>query len=251
MSKMKIRSFEEENKRRKNLRVILLLVSIPFLIAILLYGFKTLTMFLNADASISAYEKEDFPTSQREAEKQKNVNIFQQWLAYYNTGTAMTADGQYQKGIAQFETALELVPEGDMGECKIRANLAIAYERYGDEFTEKGADTKADGFYTLSRNVIAEAPMTCFPPQSGAEGNEEGQSMEQTDDRVDEKQNGTTDGDGDPSEGEEGEEEGENSEKTAEEKIGEQMEQSNEDRQNQENQDRGEDSGEAPVDKPW
>lgn len=250
MSKMTIRSFEEENKRRKTLRLVFSLVSVPFFIIILLFGAKVLTMTINATESVNSFEEEEFTASILAANKQKENNFLQPWLAYYNSGTASTGEGNYERGISDLDKALELVGDS-VNQCQIRANLSIAYEKYGDEFTAVENTIDAEAQYALALEAIEQAPSDCFPPNSGSSESEEGESLENTGERVEDKQGGGEGGDT-PATPEEGEGEESPAEASPEEKIEEQLEQSNEDRAGNEAEDRGsETSPNTPVEKPW
>lgn len=249
MSKMVIRSFEEENKRRKTLRTVLFLISVPFLIIILLFAFKVLTITINANESVNTFEKKDYAASEVAASKQKENNFIQPWLAYYNSGTALTGGGKWADGIGELTSALDIAGDG-IAQCKIRANLAIAYEGYGDEFKASENTVDADTQYAKALEIIAKAPSDCFPPASGASQAEEGQSMDQTDKRVKGKQ--SDDGSGDPATPTEGETAPTDQGETPEEKIQKQLDQSNDDRSTKESEERGSSSAPAtPVDKPW
>jgi tetratricopeptide (TPR) repeat protein len=250
MSKMTIRSFEEENKRRKTLRLVLFLISIPFLCMITLFGLKVLDMTTNATESVNFFNEDNFTESANAADKQKENNFIQPWLAYYNAGTAMAGDKNYESGVEDLTKALELV--GDkVAQCQIRANLAVAYEKYGDEFTQAKNTLEAETQYASALKVIEEAPQDCFPPNSGSSESEEGESLEGTEERVESKQEGGEGGDKPATPDDEGSE-ATPAEATPEEKIEKQLEQSNEDRASNEAEERGSESTPSnPVEKPW
>lgn len=247
MGKMIIRSFEEDNKRRKMLRRIFLLISVPFFIIIILFGAKVLVMTTHATESVNSFNEGDFAASTLAAAKQKENNFLQPWLAYYNSGTAIVGEEEYELGIEDLTKALDLV--GDkIAQCQVRANLAIAYEKYGDEFTKNENTVDAEVQYALALEVIEQAPSDCFPPNSGDSMSDKKDSLEGTGERVESKQEK---GD-DPVTPEEGDGETKPEEKTPEEKIEEQLKQSNDDRQSNEAEERGSENGSTtPADKPW
>jgi tetratricopeptide (TPR) repeat protein len=107
MAKMVLRSYAEENARRKRIRIVFIFVSIPLLAIILLYGAKTASMFYNAQSSISNFEEKKYSESAEAGDRQKAVNIIQSWLAYYNSGTARIANGDYPQGIEDLKIALK------------------------------------------------------------------------------------------------------------------------------------------------
>jgi len=249
MGKMIIRSFEEENKRRKTTRLVLSLISVPFVIIILLFATKVLTMTTNASKSVKEFTDGNYAASEVAAKKQQENNFIQPWLAYYNSGTALTGAENWTEGIDELSTALDIAGNG-IAQCQIRANLAIAYEGYGDEFAAAENTVDADAQYTLALEVIEEAPADCFPPTSGSGEAEEGESLEQTEERVEGKQGEEGSDSSTPAEGEEPQPADEGP--TAEEEIDEQLDQSNEDRAATEAEERGsENAPSTPVDKPW
>jgi tetratricopeptide (TPR) repeat protein len=255
MAKMVLKSYEEMNKSRKKSRIILVLLSIPFIIAIGLFGIKAYMMYSQAGTTISTYEKKDFNQSAIESAKQKENNLFEPWLAYYNLGTSYAAEEKYNEAEPELVKALGMV-ENSLKQCFVRSNLAIVYEKQGDTATSTGNQAESENRYALAQKVIEEAPEECFPPSSGGKGKENsetsdaGEDMDETSDRVGDKQ--------DEAKGEEGDEgnetpESPKPEESGTDKIEEQLEQSNTDRTNKENSERGENlnGSRESVDKPW
>lgn len=283
MAKMILRSYAEENARRRRFRTIYLLIGLPVLAIILLYGVKAGTMFVWAQTNIDSYTEGDLAESVDKGDQLKVGNIIQPWIAYYNSGTAKVADKQYVEGITDLKGALEIANGTLPGACMIRANLAMAYEQYGDTFKLQGSPQQALGFYNLGKQAIDNADPSCFPPPppstsedeqegepqdgepqegEGSEGDSAGEKMNETKERLEEKSKEAGE-EGDPQDGEGSE--GDETEQSKEEKIREQTEQTNKDRAEKENQQRGEKSSdnkmgedepsdESPsveVEKPW
>jgi tetratricopeptide (TPR) repeat protein len=239
MAKMVLRSYAEENARRKRIRIVFIFVSIPLLAIILLYGAKTASMFYNAQSSISNFEEKKYSESAEAGDRQKAVNIIQSWLAYYNSGTARIANGDYPQGIEDLKIALKQAEESVPAECFIRANLAIGYERYGDTFKDREATDQALGFYALAEQTIAEANPACFPPQNSSSGNEQqdeaAESMNETSERLEEKKSESNGEEPQDGNGEQQQDET----KSGEDKIREQTEETGRDRAEKEAQERG------------
>lgn len=249
MSKIILRSFEDETKRRKRIRLIFIAISIPFIIILSLFSFKIATMFINTNAGVNAYKTGEYEQATNSFDIQAENNFIQSWLVYFNIGTTETENSEYLEGINNLQTALSLVETDLEAECTVRANLAIAYERYGDQFANDGNSTQADINYALSVETFESAPPECFPP-SGGSTSEQGESLEQTGERSNDKQSGSENGTGGSSDGNSQPEE-----QTAEERIQEQLEQSQRDREAIENLDRESEGSNGnqgePYEKPW
>ncbi len=91
MAKVVLRSYEEENLRRKKFRLVFLFIAIPLLAIILIYDGKIASMFSNAQASVDHFAAQEYDQSRDAGDKQKNLNFIESWLAYYNAGTARVA----------------------------------------------------------------------------------------------------------------------------------------------------------------
>jgi tetratricopeptide (TPR) repeat protein len=257
MAKIVLKSYDEINRDRKRLRIILILASLPFLIVIGLFAAKAASMYLNAQSSIDNFEKKDYSASAQSAEKQKVTNFLEQWLAYYNSGTALSAEGKYEKSISELNTALNYTQGVIPNECYVRANLALSYEKYADELKNAGDTLNADKNYWSASNIVEQAPMECFPPSSGGnsdsdETSQTGESMDKTKERSDSKnsENQEEPSDDPSTPGDEPTEEpGEGEAQSDRDKIQEQMDESNADRREDEAADG--DSSQQPNSKPW
>jgi tetratricopeptide (TPR) repeat protein len=255
MAKMVLKSYEEINRDRKRLRLILILASLPFLIVIGLFAGKAATMYINAQNTIDTFNDKSYSASANNAEKQKVTNFLEQWLAYYNSGTALSAEGEYEKAIPELNQALSYIQGSVPNECYVRANLALTYEKYADKLSAEGDTLNADKNYWSASDVVDKAPQECFPPNSGGsstseETSETGESMEQTKERSDSK-NSTNSEDGtseEPSEGEEPDN-GEDEAQSDRDEVQEQMDNSDADRK-QDEASEGDGSTE-PNSKPW
>lgn len=269
---MVIHTFAEINANRKKLRRLFLLVSVPILLAALLFSFKVYTLYSNTDDAIEQYANKNYADSEQSANKQKEVNFMESWRAYYNAGTAVAQDGDLNKAQINLETALGLVSPG-LNECAVRANLALVYEKQGDTASAAGDEVTKTNKYAIAQTTIEEAPAECTPPpppnspddptgenERGA-GDGSADELEKASDRLNEKINGSPDPSspntmpGSPSADQE----------EGREQIEEQIDQSAKDRANQEAKERGEsgglpdsgpgsepgESGNSGVEKPW
>lgn len=255
MAKMVLKSYEEINRERKRLRIILIVASLPFLVVIGLFATKASLMYINAQNSINHFNEKEYVASSDYAEKQKVTNFLEQWLAYYNSGTALSAEGKYEESISDLNKALNLVQGNIPNECYVRANLSLTYEKYGDKFTADNDTLNADKSYLASSHIVDEAPPECFPPSSGGSSSDEktsetGESMEETKERSDSKTSGgsSEEPSEQPSE-EPAENESENQAQSDRDKIQEQMDNSDADRK--EDEAAQGDSSTKPNSKPW
>lgn len=265
MPKVKIHSYEEINQTRRKARIIILLISIPFLAVICLFGYKVYEMNMNAEAAAKAYAQKDY-TRSVESSKREYSNFFEPWVAHYNSGTAYAANKDYNNAVQEFKTALTLT-DTQANVCKIDSNLAIAYEKQGDEATKQGDKPTATEKYSLSLQVISGAPKGCFPPpppsqgskgnqkpSTGSSGTKAGEEMNQTKERVNKKLNPNNSGNptNNPSQNPQSTPQPKPSEDpNGQEQVKKQLENSNSDRTNKENSERGNTGGSSTTDKPW
>lgn len=273
MAKMVLRTYEEENKRRRNLRFFWIIASIPVIAIIFLYGFKTFLMFEYAEVAIDQFNKETYLQEIAVVDQLKTANITQPWIAYYNSGTLRVAGSETVEGVEELKQALTLVGNEFPGECYVRANLAIGYEHLGDEQKEKRNNLTAAGYYILAERTIAEANPACFPSGNssgqGEDDNSEnsnndetdenentpdggaGESMNNTQERLDEKQgkDGDNNSPSQPEENPNG-----TPEPSKEDIIRDQTEQVDKERADEENYRRGQEEegeGSPSTDRPW
>lgn len=267
MPKVKIHSFEEINQTRRKVRRIILLISIPFLAIICLFGYKVYEMNMNAEIAAKAYAEKNYGRS-IEASKKEFSNFFEPWLAHYNAGTAYAGNKDYDNAADEFKTALTLT-DTEANVCKIDSNLAIVYEKQGDEATKKGDQPTATEKYSLSLQVISGAPKGCFPPPpppegsknnnkapSGSGGTKAGEEMNQTKERVNKKLNPNDSGDPSNNPGQTPSPTPQpqpSEDPNGQEQVKKQLEDSNSDRTNKENSERGDTGGQptTDTDKPW
>lgn len=258
---MILRSYNEENARRKKFRILYLLAGLPIVAIILLFGVKTGTMFYYANNGITSFDEGDYVSSIEYSDQLKVGNVIEPWIAFYNSGTGKAANRQHVEGITDLKGALELADGSIPGSCLIRANLALAYEQYGDEFKAQGATQQALGFYNLGKQTIDYADPSCFPPPPPStsenpekqEQDEAGESMENTKERLEEKSEAANEGEPSETDSENGE-----GGESKEEKIKDQTDQTGKERADKENQQRGEQQGEGTEEgtgggtkKPW
>lgn len=234
------RTLDEVNERRRKVRRILMYIGIPFLIATIVFGAKVVSMNLIAKNTFELYTQQSFSEANLSAERQKIFNVFEGYKAYYNSGTTMISLAAYDDSIAEFKTALGMTKDQPKLQCDVRANLAVAYEKYGDSYVSTDKK-KMDKLYESAKKTIAAAHPTC---RKG--GTQSDNSMTDTEDRIEGKQQ------------KEAEQEQEEVPPTPDEEqieeIQDQSDGSAEDRTNDEQDNPmgdGTDIGKPPVEKPW
>jgi len=177
-----IDELEAKNKRLARVRKWLLIAIAPLALAVLIFGFKVVSMNTFAQNSLDSHSTENFTIAQQNSEKQKFANWFEPWKAYYNNGTNLISLGAYDDGVKDLETALSMVTS-PAGQCDIRANLAIGYEGQGSSLiTDKKFD-EAQKLFDKSKKVIDDSDESCKDEEKNPETSE---SIEETQARLEE-----------------------------------------------------------------
>jgi len=153
-----------------------------------------------------AYQDARFSAARQGYEGQMSVAARgpETWVADYNLGTTLLAQGWLDTGVRYLERANERVPrakdrgEGDIEaysyECRVRTNLALGVEAQGDVLVEEGAWSDAAGLFERSSTLLepCQSDDGAQPPsgqsQSGAGGGEDpGEQAGSAKDRADQK----------------------------------------------------------------
>lgn len=112
------------------MRTVLLLAGIaPALLAVGLV-LKVGVMMTHDDVGRGLFDDGEYTAAAEEFAANRSWNWFEPWVAPFNQGAALHADGDHDAAIAHYRTALDAVPEVD--ECLVRTNLALAHEALGD-----------------------------------------------------------------------------------------------------------------------
>lgn len=201
MPKIVLKTTDEINRGRRRVRWVLLVISVPFLIAVGLLAYKTAMMYWVTQQVITATEEKNYGKAV-EAAKQQQQNAFtDQWRADYNSGVTSYNVNDYEESIRYLLKAKKGGPSTIPEVCIIADALSKAYEKAGDNETANGNKSAAEEYYWRGKDVISKAPKNCFPPDSSSDDNQNegesgesdskasGESMQQTDKRLDEKLN--------------------------------------------------------------
>lgn len=249
----------------KRTRWRMFLFSLPLALLVLFAAWKLFSMPLLAQRSIDAYEKGNFERSVEVSDSLMFLNIAEDWIPYFNRGTAHAAAQSYSHATDDLAKALERAP--DDRRCDVRVNLALAWELQGDSYFEAGFFAGATQLYETAKAVLdAGADEGCFvqqPPEEEQQPDdsqpqqtdgETSERLQEADERVTEKlrQSEQQEGEQQPDAGP-GQPEEENSDGGGG-KVDELKERSDEAEQEKQNQDstqRGQDGRGNYVEKPW
>lgn len=105
----------------------------------------------------------------------------ERWVADYNLGSTLLAQGWLDQGVERLRSAMERVPRAtDLGggaleaysyECRVRTNLALGLEAQGDLRFAAESWTEAEGLYVESSDLLAPCQSSASAsPQSGGQG---------------------------------------------------------------------------------
>ncbi len=122
---------------RARLRRALFVAGLLPALLVLAYTVKVVLMLQHNAAGRDAFERGDYDGAAAEFFDTRDLNWFQPWVAPFDEGTAHHAEGAFDKAIAAYEDALDVVPRRE--ECTVRINLALAHEAVGDR-REAGQD---------------------------------------------------------------------------------------------------------------
>ena len=244
--------------RRTHSRLKWLLISLPFMVLALAFAFKLIGLSVVTQGAIIRYENgasyaaggnsglahEEFEQSAETsgallAGDWLGGNFIEKWIPWFNRADAKAADLDYNSAIDDFEKALEFAPAD--AECRVRVNLALSWEKLGDNYVQFGSPDGAVKLYEAGEAVIAAAEGRCDPPDEASD------DLDQTGDRIEgKKQAAQEQADQleaqDPSAGDE-------EEKLQE--LGEGEQAGEADKSNDDALDRGEDNQSTYTDKPW
>lgn len=232
-----------DTDRAKAVRRRLLLWSLPVLLLLLLFAGKAISMVAVNESGRDAYAAEDPGGAVQNFDRLHTVNLFQRWVAPFNSGTARTAAGELTPARADLMLALEQAPEAK--QCVVAVNLALTLEASGDEAQANGQAEDARAFWTQAIDLLTEHGCDT-DPEAGEESTETRERIEQ---KIEQSQGG---------EGEDGEQSEEEPEQEPDDpQDSEQKEREVEKRNREAQQDRQSDKDfekrddQPDVDRPW
>ncbi|MBG6239744.1 tetratricopeptide (TPR) repeat protein [Mycetocola sp. CAN_C7] len=271
-------------RRRSRRRMIL--YSLPVVLLGLFVAWKLLSMPILAERAIDAYDREQFERSAETSDALMFLNVAEDWIPYFNRGTAYAAGEAYSQATDDLAKALERAPEDRR--CDVTVNLALAWELQGDSYFSAGYFVGAAKLYETARAVLeAGAAEGCFeppPPPEESQQEEEGdtpppdeqdeqgdtpppdqqdkgagdsaeEKLEQADERIREKLDQSLE-QGEQQQEREGTEETAPGDDEPEagskvDELGNKGDQAEEEKQNQDSTKRGQENNRDYVEKPW
>ncbi|MET1053264.1 MAG: hypothetical protein ABWX65_11550 [Mycetocola sp.] len=255
----------------KRTRKRMLLFSLPVVLLALFVAWKLLSLSVVTGRAIDAYDRQQFEQSAELSDGLMFLNVAEDWIPYFNRGTAYAAGEAYSQGTDDLAKALERAPQDRR--CDVTVNLALAWELQGDAYFAAGYYVGASKLYETARAVLdAGAAEGCFepppppdeqeqpPPDEQQENSDDGtdptteEKLEEADERITEKLDQTQDQQGqqDQQEGSDpqpGEEEPDGGSKVDE--LEDKGNQAEEEKQNQDSTKRGQENDRDYVEKPW
>lgn len=142
----------------------MLLFSLPVVLLALFVAWKLLSMSLFAGRAIDAYDRGQFERSAEISDTLMFLNVAEDWIPYFNRGTAHAAGEAYSQATDDLAKALERAPEA--WRCDVRVNLALAWELQGDAYFDAGYFAGAAKLYETAKAVLdAGADEGCFEQQ--------------------------------------------------------------------------------------
>lgn len=173
---------------RRRLRRILLLASIPVVVAALLLAGKLASLSVVADAAIAEYDRGMLSESIDGFDSLLAWNPFDPWIAHFDTGTALAANGDLNPAIVDLEKAFDLAPGAK--KCDVAVNLSLSWETLGDAYMQQGLYSGAARLYETAKAAIAAAGEGCTPPNAPFNAEEDrapGDELSDASDRLDQK----------------------------------------------------------------
>lgn len=174
-------------RRRASLRP--LWFSLPLVVVALLAGGFLIALPVWSATSGHAYRQGAYQRAYAGYERQEAITARgpEAWVARYNAGTTLLAQGRVDAGVHELERAMDGVPRAHVDEagfiemfsyeCRVRMNLGLGLERQGDARMRRGEFSAAADLYRRGAALVA----PCQSPSSTPSGEpQSGPSSEPT-----------------------------------------------------------------------
>jgi tetratricopeptide (TPR) repeat protein len=178
----------QRNQSRRRLRTVLLVASAPVVALLLVVSFWLLGLSVTAGQAIAQYDDGAYVASAATSGSLLEQNHVEQWLPFFNRGSALTGENDFVSAIDDFEQALVRVPADH--KCEVLINLSLAWEKLGDGYAQAGLYAGAALLYQHAADVLGQS---CVAPQQPVDGRDLGQALGDATTRVNGKL-GTADG---------------------------------------------------------
>ena len=167
--------------RRQRLRRVLLLAGILPALLVAGYAIKVVLMVQDNAGGRDSFADGRYADAGSSFADTRTLNWFERWVAPFDEGTAHHADGAHAEAIADYEAALEHVPQDE--ECTVRINLALAHEAVGDALQEQQDGEGAVESWQAGIDVLAAGDC----PQGSGRGKEQSEDAAEVDKRLRDK----------------------------------------------------------------
>lgn len=159
-------------------------ITAPIAVIIGLVGMWFIGLYLWTNLTRADWNSEDYGSAVSSYERQATVtDVFPEpWIAQYNLGTAMLANGDLAGGVEKLQQAFQGVPKAVRGEsgniqpfayeCYVRTNLSAGFELQGDAAVASGNEIAAERLYKTALDWIT----PCEVPSGSGEDESAGQS---------------------------------------------------------------------------
>lgn len=159
-------------------RRILMLAGVLPALLVLAFALKVALMLDTNATGRDDFGTGDYDGAAMEFADNQRLNWFEAWIAAFNEGAGLHADGAWPDAITAYEAALEDVP--DREECTVRINLALVHEAIGDSLQEDGNTDKAITSWMTGSKVLVEGDC----PTDAGRGEEQTEDAETLDERL-------------------------------------------------------------------
>jgi tetratricopeptide (TPR) repeat protein len=172
-----------DNRKKLRLRRRLLLWGLPVVLVIAVIAGWLVSLPVRAADALTSYNFGDYTGSADGFGELLEPNIVEQWLPYYDRGSALAEAQDYIPAIDDLEKALAIVPADR--ECVVVVNLSLSWERLADGYAQSGLFEGARLLYQTAADVLAEHE--CSPPEEPVEGRDPGQEIDDAATRLQQK----------------------------------------------------------------
>ncbi len=148
---------------RARLRRNLVLAGLLPTVLVLLFALEVALTSLNDRAGRDRFGAEAYDDAAGQFGDNRSVNVIEPWVAPFDEGAALHADGDLTGAVESYEAALEDVPSEEA--CTVRINLALAHEGLGDAALEEGDAAVAIEEWQAGVDVLADG--RCPDPDAG------------------------------------------------------------------------------------
>lgn len=97
---------------------------------VLAFTAKVVLMVVHEQSGLDRFGAGEFGAAAEEFAANRSLNLFEPWIAPFDEGAALHADGELDAAVDRYHEALVVVPAEE--ECTVRINLALAHEALGD-----------------------------------------------------------------------------------------------------------------------